>query len=90
MHHLEGDAVTCFDSVAAQIDPEENVLVIEDSTHAFDNTLAVLRNYSTLIKLGGYFIVEGSICHHGLDVGQSLGLYEAIDAFIQNNAELLV
>ncbi len=85
IHLIEGDAVACFGSVAMQIEPEERVLIIEDSSHTFENTLAVLRTYSALIKPGGYFIVEDSICHHGLDVGPNPGPYEAIDAFIQEN-----
>lgn len=84
---IEGDAISCFDSAASQIAPGENVLVIEDSSHTFDNTLAVLRTYSALTKPGGYFIVEDSICHHGLDVGPNPGPYEAIESFIEENAE---
>lgn len=84
---IEGDAVAYFDSVAAQISQEENVLVIEDSSHTFENTLAVLRTYTALTKPGGYFIVEDSICHHGLDVGPSPGPYEAIETFIRGNSE---
>jgi cephalosporin hydroxylase len=79
---FEGDAVTMFAQVAAGIGDIDNVLVIDDSAHTFDNTLAVLRTYSDLVPVGGYFIVEDTICHHGLDVGPKPGPYEAVDAFL--------
>ena len=59
------------------------VLVIEDSSHTYENTLNMLRLYSKFIKLGDYFIVEDSICHHGLSVGPNPGPYEAIETFIR-------
>lgn len=84
---IEGDAIECYDEVAAHTGSEDNVLVIEDSSHRFDNTLAVLRTYSNLIKPGGYFIVEDGICHHGLDIGPSPGPYEAVEAYIKENPD---
>ena len=82
---IEGDAVACFPQVAALLEPSDRVLVIEDSSHTYDNTLAVLRTYSGLTQVGDYFIVEDSICHHGLEVGPSPGPYEAIEAFVAEN-----
>ena len=82
---LEGDACERFADIEAQLKPEERVLVIEDSSHTFENTLRVLRAYSTLVSEGDYLIVEDSICHHGLDVGPDPGPYEAIDAFIDED-----
>ncbi|WP_026100781.1 CmcI family methyltransferase [Synechococcus sp. PCC 7336] len=87
---FEGDAVACFDQVRNAIASEDRVLIIEDSSHTFENTLAVLRTYSPLTKPGDYFIVEDSICHHGLDVGPNPGPYEAIEAFILENDEFEV
>ncbi len=82
---LEGDACARFPDVQALLTPGERVLVIEDSSHTYDNTLEVLRTYSPLIADGDYLIVEDSICHHGLDVGPNPGPYEAIDAFVAEN-----
>ena len=79
---LEGDACAVADRVKALVPEGAEVLVIEDSSHTYDNTLGVLRAYSDLIRPGGYFIVEDSICHHGLDVGPSPGPFEAIEAFV--------
>lgn len=84
---IEGDACQSYDQVNALISPEERVLIIEDSSHTYENTLNVLRRYSKFIKPGDYFIVEDSICHHGLPVGPSPGPYEAIEAFIGEGAD---
>jgi cephalosporin hydroxylase len=61
------------------------VLVIEDSSHTYDNTLRVLQLYSALIPVGGYLIVEDGICYHGLDLGPKPGPYEAIESFVRQN-----
>lgn len=84
---IEGGACESFGQVQRLIDAGERVLVIEDSAHTYDHTLAVLRQYSPLVQPGGYFIVEDGICHHGLDVGPNPGPYEAIDAFLQESAD---
>ena len=87
---IEGDACASFAAVRAMIGPDEAVLVIEDSAHTFENTLNVLNTFSVLVKPGGYFIVEDSICHHGLDVGPDPGPFEAIEAFIAAGADFVV
>ena len=84
---IEGDACQRFEYVERLISKAERVLVIEDSAHTYDNTLNVLRLYSQLIKPGDYFIVEDGICHHGLATGPKPGPYEAIEAFVNENAD---
>lgn len=84
---IEGDACGSFASVKNLIGESDNVLVIEDSSHTFENTLNVLETYSPLVKPNGYFIVEDSICHHGLDVGPNPGPYEAINAFVEKHSQ---
>jgi cephalosporin hydroxylase len=84
---IAGDACQNVDRVERMISSDDRVLVIEDSSHTYENTLNVLRLYSKLTKLGDYFIVEDSICHHGLDTGPSPGPYEAIEDFVKENAE---
>jgi len=78
---IEGAACSVFDAVRALVRPDDRILIIEDSSHTYENTLNVLVSYSTLLKPGEYFIVEDSICHHGLDVGPNPGPYEAIEEF---------
>jgi cephalosporin hydroxylase len=82
---VEGDACASFDRVVELIGTDADVLVIEDSAHTFENTLAVLRTYAPLVRPGQYFIVEDGICHHGLEVGPSPGPYEAVEAFLAEN-----
>ncbi len=82
---IEGDACGCFPAVAGLISAKDRVLVIEDSSHTYENTLNVLRTYSVLVKPGDYFIVEDGICHHGLSVGPDPGPYEAIEAFVNEH-----
>jgi cephalosporin hydroxylase len=84
---IDGDACERFDEVDRLISKDERVLVIEDSAHTYANTLNVLRLYSKFIKLGDYFIVEDSICHHGLSIGPKPGPYEAIETFVKENAD---
>lgn len=84
---IEGDACESIDKVKETIGEEQNVLIIEDSSHTFRNTLNVLNAYAQLIKPGGYFIVEDGICHHGLDVGPNPGPFDAVKEFIKNNPD---
>jgi len=84
---IEGDACESFGQVARLISGDERVLVIEDSSHTYENTLNVLRRYSGLVKKGDYFIVEDGICHHGLPIGPKPGPFEAVETFVNENSE---
>jgi cephalosporin hydroxylase len=90
IHLIENSAVAALAHVERMIDANERVLVIEDSCHTYENTLAVLRLYSQFIRSGDYFIVEDSICHHGLEVGPSPGPYEAIETFIGERDDFVI
>ncbi len=82
---ITGDACEVFDVVAEKCTEATTILVIEDSSHEYENTLNVLMKYSQLVTVGSYLIVEDSICHHGLNVGPNPGPYEAISTFLNNN-----
>ena len=84
---VEGDACGSFERIVKLIGGDATVLVIEDSSHTYENTLAVLRKYARLVKPGQYFIVEDGICHHGLAIGPNPGPYEAIETFLAENEE---
>lgn len=56
---IDGDALKVFRKVAAKVDGR--VLVIEDSAHTYDHTLAVLRTYSELVTVGSYLICEDGV-----------------------------
>ena len=87
---VEGDACRMFPEVKKLVDPLGGVMVVEDSSHTFENTLAVLRTYSALLKPGDYFVVEDGICHHGLRDGPKPGPYEAVEAFVKENQNFAI
>ena len=82
---IEGDACASIDQVRNLVGDGEVVMVVEDSSHTYENTLNVLNTYGPLVTPGQYFIVEDGICHHGLDLGPSPGPYEAIEQFTYLN-----
>lgn len=82
---IEGDACSLYDGIKQLIPEKDKVLIIEDSSHTYENTLNVLNTYSSLTKSGDYFIVEDTICYHGLEVGPQPGPYEAVEKFISEN-----
>ena len=87
---IEGDACQSFPQVRQLIAEGESVLIIEDSSHTYDNTLKVMRTYSALCQPGDWFIVEDGICHHGLSEGPNPGPYEAIETFIGERTDFSI
>ena len=84
---VTGDACNRFPVVSDFCRETEPVMVIEDSSHTYMNTLTVLRTYGRLVTHGSYFIVEDCICHHGLDAGPNPGPYEAVKDFLSENKD---
>lgn len=80
---VTGDACLVVDQVAQMC--SGSVMIIEDSSHTFEHTLQVLRCYSPIVQAGGYFIVEDTICHHGLNTGPKPGPFEAVTEFLKQN-----
>lgn len=89
---IEAEAMSCFETVQSSIKPEERVLVIEDSEHTYENTLALLRLYSELVKVGDYFIVEDSIRNRGITFPEApdVGPYDAIETFVIENKNFVI
>jgi cephalosporin hydroxylase len=85
---ITGRAGSQIGAVRAALSDLETVMVIEDSSHTYENTLEVLRIYSSLVSIGQYFIVEDSIVNHGLDRSGKWpqGPFEAVETFLQENA----
>jgi cephalosporin hydroxylase len=73
--------------VKSKIKPDERVWIIEDSAHDFWTTYNVLEAYHDLIKPGDYFVVEDTICQHGLAEGPAIGAWEAVDAFLEQHPD---
>ena len=86
---ITGDACASANKVKRIVKEGERVLIIEDSAHTYSNTLNVLRTFGSLVSKGSYFIVEDSICHHGLNVGPNPGPYEAIESFLKENKNFI-
>lgn len=86
---MEGDATELYPEVRKLI-AGRRTLVIEDSSHTYENTLSILNKYTELTHVGDYFIVEDSICHHGLDVGPKPGPYEAVEDFVSKNDSFVI
>jgi len=84
---IEGDACDEINNVKNLISPSDRLVIIEDSSHTYENTLNVMRAYSSLLKAGDWLIVEDSICHHGLDLGPKPGPYEAIETFLSETSD---
>lgn len=80
-----GDACSLFDTVRSFIGAGQKVLIIDDSSHEYKQTLDVLNTFSSLVSVGSYFIVEDGICHHGIDEGPNPGPYEAVTTFLEGN-----
>lgn len=76
--------------VKSLIKSDEKVIVIEDSSHTYDNTLSVLRNYAGLVNVGSYFIVEDGIIRYPFVEGPKPGPYEAIHQFLSENPSFVI
>ena len=87
---MEGNPLDLFEEVNQCISPDSTVLIIEDSSHEYENTLAVLNMYGSLVSENSFFIVEDGICYHGLDVGPKPGPYEAVHDFIKGNENFII
>ncbi|MFN8575842.1 MAG: CmcI family methyltransferase [Candidatus Sericytochromatia bacterium] len=88
VHLIKSNALHCVDKVKALINQDDKVLVIEDSSHIYEETIEILRLYSPLVSIGSYFIVEDSIVDNGLKVNyikHNGGPYRAINEFIEEN-----
>lgn len=85
---VEGDACSVFPEVRDLVPTGASTLIIEDSSHTLENTLAVLNTYGRLSQPGDYFIVEDTNIGHGLmHPDFTTGPYEAVEAFLQEHAE---
>lgn len=87
---IEAPALEAIEQVDKIIGNTRNTLVIEDSSHTYQHTLDVLRQYQKFVPQHGYFIVEDSICHHGLDVGPNPGPFEAVVEFVSEKENFYI
>lgn len=67
-----------------------HIMVIDDGSHMRDDVFAALQLYHSLIKVGGYYIVQDTVCWHGLELGPFPGPYEAVQDFLHINKAFVV
>ena len=88
---IEGDAQGVFSIVKSRIKQTERVMVIEDSSHTKENTLALLRLYGPLVSEGCYYIVEDTILEYDFPFkGAMPGPLEATKEFLKENDEFII
>lgn len=79
---------------AHEIARGKSTLVIQDGDHSKEVVLADLRNYSDLVPLNGYFIVEDTIAdvfNPGNSVGRRLdGPLCAVEEFVRQNSSFII
>ena len=76
-----------INNVKNNISKDDIVLIIEDSSHTFENTLQVLENYKDIVSVGSYLIVEDGICDI-LKLGISPGPMKAVEKWINTNESM--
>lgn len=64
----------------------EKILVIEDASHMYRDTLAALRKFSALVSVGSYLIVEDGIINElGMEQQYQGGPLKAIREFLKSD-----
>jgi len=71
----------------AAIVGDGRVLIIEDSSHTYENTLAVLESYAPICKSGDYFVVEDTNCNYGPKIYPEFDPYAAVEKFLFSHEE---
>lgn len=88
---IEGDAVSVFEEVRKHIKVGEKVMIMDDSTHTYNETLAILKKYHELVTPGQYFIVEDGIMNHGLKkTDPAFNAYKACEDFVEEHPEFVI
>jgi len=89
---ITGDASSeqVYEIVKEKIGKNDKVMIIEDSSHEYDNTLRILELYSKLVSKNCYFIVEDGICKEEFIEGPKPGPFEAIHEFLKTHHEFQI
>lgn len=72
--------------VKSYISKDDVVMIIEDSSHTFDNTFRALEKYKDIVTVGSYLIIEDGICDI-IDLGVNPGPMKAVEEWIKANNE---
>lgn len=69
----------------------EKILIIEDASHIYEDTLGALNKFKDLVSIGSYFIVEDGIINElGLEKKYNGGPIKAINEFISQNSNYVI
>jgi len=69
----------------------EKILIIEDASHIYEDTLGVMKKFHELISVGSYFIIEDGIINElGLEKEYNGGPLRAISEFIESNSNFVI
>jgi cephalosporin hydroxylase len=78
------------DRVAREIPPGARCLVIEDTAHIYETTLASLRGFSPFVPVGGFFVVEdGCVDVEALRIADDWprGVLAALNAWLEHDTQ---
>lgn len=69
----------------------ESILIIEDGSHTYEDTIGILDKFSKIVSSNSYFIVEDGIINKlGIEEKYNGGPLRAIREFLPNNKEYIV
>ncbi|MHB1117902.1 MAG: CmcI family methyltransferase [Minisyncoccota bacterium] len=75
----------------SEADGFSKILIIEDASHTYEDTLGALRKFSPLVSIDSYFIVEdGIVSELGREKGFHGGPLRAIREFLTGNSDFRV
>jgi cephalosporin hydroxylase len=57
-------------------------MIVEDSSHTFENILSILQNYSKFVSPACYFIIKDTILKENYIPGPKPGPYETVHKFL--------
>jgi cephalosporin hydroxylase len=86
---LHGTTVELIDEVHQRVG-DRRTMVVEDSAHTYENTLAVLRGYADLVSSGSFFVVEDGIVDEPYKYSQFQGEVQGpIKVFLDEHPEFI-
>jgi cephalosporin hydroxylase len=69
----------------------ETILIIEDASHLFKDSIGILNKFHEIVSVGSYFIIEDGIINElGLETSYEGGPLKAIREFLPSHPEYIV
>lgn len=69
----------------------DKILVIEDASHLYEDTIGAMKKFNEVVSIGSYFIVEDGIVNElGLEKKYNGGPLKAIREFLPNHPEYII